>query len=288
MAKGHKTEACAVVASATFLPALMDPTGATLMIFLSAGTGLMMGGTYHAARKTLKWTKEQMEDHRAHKAQQNSLGMSPSGHIQFQSEVELTVRRLAAAVGGTTINGVLFVKMPISGMAFMFNVKEVSEQAKKLKGLAGRAGGYRQLVSNVSLKNIVAQAATGVAIKALTTFFFIGDEFHDFMEGLSHMADVLTDHPIPTVDVLTTKYDQAISHGPLSFTTEAASAPVNAMKEHFRLEPSNWSWTDHHSLESVLAVGATVAAVDKVVDVAAEGPLHAAANKANGFRKRRV
>lgn len=200
MARGDKTKACAVVYMASIVPAFMDPTGLSALVMVGSGTGLALGGAYHATRKTLQFGREiveeiqeKMEDSRNGRAQASLLNMPPSEHIQFQYTVEETIRRLATAMGGVVISGVLFVKLPISGIAFFFSLEEAFRQARNLKGLADRAGGCRQLIRNVSLENVAVQAAAGVAIRAITTFMFMGTEFYHFMDGISHMANHFTD-----------------------------------------------------------------------------------------------
>lgn len=285
MARGDKTKVCAAIACNSFVPAFVDPTGVSILVFLGSGSAATVGCLYHGARKTVEGIQELVEDNRIRKSQNNPLGMSPSQHCQFQFEVELAFRRLVAAVGGVTVNGALLVNLPIFGIAFSLNVKNVIKEAGRLHSLARSAGGYRHLVKNVSLQNITLQGAAGVAIKTITTFIFIGDEIHDFMDSINNMAGFFSSHPIHANHIMGA-YDHLISHRPLEVTTQAASAPIDAIKDHFGYR-GGWEWEDHNPLHEVLEVGAVIAAVDKGVDVVAEGPMHASVNKITAGRKRR-
>lgn len=252
-----------------------------------------MGCFYHSARKTIEAGKEVVEEiqqfmkeDRDRKVRANRLtNMSPSEHMQFQCDVEITFRRLVSAIGGVAINGFLFAEMPIYGIAFCFNLNAVIKQAKRLKGLVQHAGGYRQLANCISMRNMVIQAATGGAIKAITTFIFLGEELNNFMSSIDHVSEHFLSHPIHADDVVAT-YDHIISHEPLKFTTDAASAPVDAMKKLFG-HMDHWDWQDDNSLSSVLSVGAAIAVVDKGAVIVADGPWHAAATKVAAGRKRR-
>lgn len=228
-----------------------------------------------------------MEEKRLRKSQNNMLGLCPSEHIQFQYNVEATFRRLAASIGGVTINGVLLAKMPVTGIVFFFNLKQALRNMEKLHGLAEGVGGYSQVIKNVSLRNVALQGLGGIAIKAITTFTFMGNDFTDFMGSISDMADHFSSHPLHVEGVVGT-YSDLIQEEPLKFTTALANYPVDAMKEHFE-HSDDWDWEDHNSLTSVLSVGATVAAVDKAVGIAADDPLHKAADGfANGKGRARA
>lgn len=243
-----------------------------------------MGCLYHSARKAVEGIQELVEDNRIRKSQ-HLLGMSPSQHCQFQFKVESTFRRLVAAVGGVAVNGVLLVNLPIFGVAFSLNVRNVIKEAGRLHSLANSAGGYRHLVKNVSLPNMALQGVAGVAIKTNTTFVFIGDEVHDFMDSINDMADFFSSHTIHADHVMGA-YDHLVSHGPLEATTQAASAPVNAIKDHFG-HRGGWEWEDHNALHEMLEVGAVIAAVDKGAYVVVEGPMYTSANKMTAGRKQR-
>lgn len=291
MARGDKTKTFGIAAASCYWPALVDPTGISAVIFLSAGTGFAVGGLYHGTRKTFKLSREildtiqeHMEDNRAAKAARNPLRMAPSAHIQFQHEVESTFRRLVAALGGVMTHGIMFARMPISGIAFFINVNDAVQQAGELAGLARRAGGFPQLLRNVSLENVVPQAAAGAAIKAITFFMFVGGDFRNFMDSIHDMADFFTGHPIRTVDFVNA-YGHASSHRLMKVTTATASAPVDAMKDYFG-HRGGWYWNDHNSLESLLSVGATVAVVDKLTEKFAERPMHAAAERVTAGKRK--
>lgn len=288
--RGRKTASAGAVAAASFTTAFIDPTGISLLTFLGASAATAIGTTYHA----VKGVSKAMEENREKRAYDQALAlrMSPQQHVQFQREVEQTLRRLTSSFEGTCVSGVLLIGLPYMGITWAINANATGCQIKRLKTLADRAGGKRALVRSISKRNAAAQVAAGAAVKTAVLSVTLG---HDFDAALESIASNFDDVDYKEMFLDTgAEHETWLQHSVVKETTDLVDKPSEAMKNmlegfegDFDGHTQAWTWEEGHSPVHVAALGAAVAAVDKAVDRALEDPAHKGIDKATGITMKR-
>ena len=279
--RGTKTVTAVAVAAASFSTMWFDPTGVSALTFLSASTATVVGTTYHAIKGTNKLVSKSMDANRQRKAERQApaMGMTIGQHIKFQCEVENTIRRLTSAFEGTSVTSVLFLGLPYMGIIWAINIMETGVQIRRLKRLANRAGGRRALFRTISKRNATAQAATGAAIKTATMSLTLGHDFDAAINSIAgHVSDVDYNALVKEAGCI---HEQWLENPVTSYATSVLDQPQDAVKMFFeglegdfddKAQP--WTWQEDHSATGIVALGATVAVVNKTVDIAVDDRLH--------------
>ncbi|KDN69720.1 hypothetical protein CSUB01_10676 [Colletotrichum sublineola] len=153
--------------------------------------------------------------------------------------------------------------------------------------LADRAGGKKALIKTISKGNVLAQVIGEAMIKTATIAMTLGHDFGASMGAIgSHFDNVDCQELFAETGNM---HERWLENPVVEDTTEFVDRPQEAMKEfleefdgNLEKEPDDWTWKDKHSAESVIALGAVVAAVSKAVDCVLDEPLHNAAEKVGG------
>ncbi|KAK2016973.1 hypothetical protein LZ32DRAFT_600974 [Colletotrichum eremochloae] len=283
--RGTKTASAGAVAAASLGTAFIDPTGISFLTFLGASAATVVGTTYHAAKGISKSMKQAR--HQRAEEQAQALCMSPLQHRQFQEDVENTIRKLTASLEGSILSSVLFIGLPYMGILWAIQTAEARVHVKRLKMLADRAGGKKALIKTISKGNVLAQVIGGAMIKTATIAITLGHDFGASMGAIgSHFDNVDCQELFAETGNM---HERWLENPVVEDTTEFVDRPQEAMKEFLEefdgnldKEQDNWTWKDNHSAESVIALGAVVAAVSKAVDCVLDEPLHNAAEKVGG------
>lgn len=287
--RGTKTAAAGAAATASFGAMWFDPTGATALTFCATSIATAFGASYHLVKGTTKHVSKAMDENRQRKAedQARTLKMTIAQHIQFQYEVENTIRKLTSALEGASVTSILLLGLPYMGIIWAINSVESGFQIRRLKMLANRAGGRRALVRTISKRNAVAQAAIGATIKTATISITLG---HDFDAAINSVAGHVSDFDYNALlKEAGDEHEQWLEHSVISRTTDAIDQPQDAVKKFFESlegdfdnKAQPWTWEEGHSAEGVVALGATVAVVNKTIDYTVDDNLHNAAETVTG------
>ncbi|KAJ8111537.1 hypothetical protein OPT61_g5890 [Boeremia exigua] len=279
--KGTKTAAAGAVAAASLSTILFDPTPVSALTFLGASTATVVGTTYHAVKETAKFVSKSMDKNRQRisERQAQDLKMTKEQHKQFQHEIENTIRRLTSSLEGTLVSTVLFIGLPFMGIYWFFNLSETGIQIKHLSMLAERAGGRRALVGTISKRNAALQATMGAVIKTGTLAITLGNDFDAAMNSIaSHVSD--SDYNALLKEA-GGAHKNWLEESFIEHTTDAVDKPQDLMKNmlealegDFDNVPKDWNWEENHSAAGIVALGATVAVVNKTIDHAVDRNLH--------------
>lgn len=88
MDKGDRAKALGAAATTSFGTAFSDPTGASVITFLTADAGFAIGSAYHLSRGSVKRILENMAYNHQGKATANIFNLSPALYIDTQEMVE--------------------------------------------------------------------------------------------------------------------------------------------------------------------------------------------------------
>jgi hypothetical protein len=288
MPRIHKTKAMATTAGAAFPLCFIDPTGASQLVFLTAGTGAGIGITINAGKfvfkkvKKLTTSSKQVKSHDLAAETPNSTDELATFD---QKAFEACIRKLASCITGVAVSGTLSIVMPHYLFGLFINGLECAYQLRKLRQMRDLCGGTEELMAHVSKFDIALQVSAGVCIKSLTTVLFLGaGEFDTFVDTVSHAGSALMalgEHGASSgsgggaAEIMKAAHDNLVGHRLFSVTTAVAGAPTEVVSQILgdgtEYTPT---WHDGTPASHLVGIGVVHAMADTGLARIVEEPIH--------------
>jgi hypothetical protein len=298
MPRIHTTKTMATTAGVAFPLCFIDPTGASQLVFLTAGTGAGIGLTINTGKFVFKKVKKLATSSKETKSY-DLLAETPNSIDELvmfnQRAFEECIRKLASCMTGVAISGTLSIVMPQYLVGLLVNGVEVAYQLRKLRKLRDLCGGTKELMENVSKFDIALQISAGVCIRSLTTILFLGaGEFNTFVDTISHAGSALMalgengaspaagDSATGAAEIIKDAHDNLVDHGLLSATTAVAGAPTEVLTQ-FLGNGTEYipTWNDGTPTSHLAGIGGAQAITETGLARIVEEPIHKGINIAS-------
>ncbi|RTE68456.1 hypothetical protein BHE90_017166 [Fusarium euwallaceae] len=271
------TKAAAVATAACLVMAPFDPTGTALLgAFIGTATTTAAGGG-KLVKKGYGKVKERSDE-----KQSNLTDVE-------KEEYRDAIWKLSAAGTGAVVTGAMALVMPPFAIGLLLSCLSMRAESKKIKGLADKVDGHKNLLKSLSKADVAANIVMGAAVKGVVLFFLVGNDFDTAVRGISALADnpemiatgiVLDDNatlPETALGMLEERRDM-IDDGVLHFTTQLADLPSEAAKALVGLEDTPL-WGDGTPFLKSAVIGVAAASPELLGKMIVEDPAQRGLNK---------